>query len=61
MLSDALQSPDLDEDVYDKTSFSTHPVLVHFERIALTCMSRSLYLLFITLFNYSTYYVLANS
>ena len=45
MLSDALESPDLDNDVYDKSTFHNHPVLKFFQWLSTMGIDRCVYLL----------------
>jgi hypothetical protein len=45
MLTDALESPDLDKAVYDKSDFNIHPVLKFFNMLASDGIDQCVYLL----------------
>lgn len=45
MLNDALESQDLDENVYDKSTFYNHPILQHFESLGQRAVKACVYLI----------------
>ena len=43
MLKDALESPDLDKGVLDKSAFDNHPILKHFKQLSDAAISHAQY------------------
>lgn len=56
MLEDAFAAQDLDENVYDKSAFYSHPILQHFENLAKSSIKSCMYLFNYYYFYYIIYY-----